>query len=234
MKLLLRILYIVSFVSLRCVSNAQNNDTVNIEFKVLFNNQLLQLDSTFFLSNQNNDSIVFANFKFYISNIKLINNNRLVYQENNSHHLVNYKQIETAKLSLPIIHPIDYDAVEFDLGIDSLTNSRGIGSNDLDPLRGMYWSWHSGYINLKLEGRSSLCKTRNNAFEFHLGGFLNGFCSLQTIRLNVNNKKNIIIDIAVDKFIDNVNLNNVNHIMTPSKEAVFLSKIAATIFSINQ
>ena len=77
MKLLLRILYIVSFVSLRCISNAQNNDTVNIEFKVLFNNQLLQLDSTFFLSNQNNDSIVFANFKFYISNIKLINNNKL-------------------------------------------------------------------------------------------------------------------------------------------------------------
>lgn len=216
------------------VAQVNDIDTTVIEFNALFNNKQLHLDSTIYLNNQNTDSIIFSNFKFYISNIKLLKDNKIVYQETNSYHLINFRHTETTTIKLPLNKSINYDALIFDLGIDSLNNSKGVGSKDLDPLKGMYWAWHSGYINFKLEGQSNFCKTRNNTFEFHLGGFLNEHYALQHIKLTAHKKNNIAVDVALDKFITAVDIKDTNHIMTPGKEAVDLSKIAATMFSINK
>jgi len=48
--------------------------------------------------------------------------------------------------------------------VDSLANVSGAMSNDLDATKGMYWSWQSGFINLKIEGKSASCKTRKINF----------------------------------------------------------------------
>lgn len=118
------------------------------------------------------------------------------------------------------------------MGIDSATNAKGVKGGDLDPTKGMYWAWHSGYINFKLEGNSNLCATRNNAFEFHLGGYKSPYNSLQKIRLSVVNKSNCKLVVDIAKFLQQINIATINQIMTPGKEAVGLSVNAANIFSI--
>lgn len=213
---------------------AAQNSNITIAFKASFTHKNLQLDSTIYLNAPKTDSISFSNFKFYITNIKLLKSNKIIYAEKNSYHLINYRLPETTEIILNTIKAVDFDAMQFDLGVDSITNNNGIGINDLDPLKGMYWAWHSGYINFKIEGRSNICKTRNNEFEFHLGGFLNGFYALQNIQLNTTPKKQINIDIAIDKFINTIDLSSINHIMMPSKQAIDLSKIASGIFSIKE
>ena len=55
---------------------------------------------------------------------------------------------------------------------------------DLDPTKGMYWAWQSGYINFKMEGSCSQCLATKNNFEFHLGGYQQPFYAMQTIELN--------------------------------------------------
>ncbi len=127
---------------------------------------------------------------------------------------------------------LSFDAIEFNLGIDSLTSSKGISTGVLDPTKGMYWAWHSGFINLKLEGKSNLSTTKKQFFQFNLGGFRNGFYNLQTIQLNT--KKSLQINVSVDifKFLSSIDLQKENHIMTPSKHAVELAKKAVTMFSI--
>jgi hypothetical protein len=62
-------------------------------------------------------------------------------------------------------------AMSFNIGVDSIKSISGVHGGDLDPSNGMYWSWNSGYINAKLEGRSSSCLTHRNTFEFHIGGY---------------------------------------------------------------
>lgn len=88
-------------------------------------------------------------------------------------------------MALSIPEGLGYDAFRFNPGIDSLENVSGAFGGDLDPTKGMYWAWHSGDINFKLEGHSAGCGSRDNAFQLRLGGYQAPHASLQTIHLAV-------------------------------------------------
>lgn len=130
--------------------------------------------------------------------------------------------------------PIDvvYDTIKFHLGIDSLTNVSGAVGGDLDPTKGMYWSWQSGYINFKLEGNSPLCNTRNHEFQFHLGGYSAPFASMQTVYLPLTAKQKANILFDVQKLLSAIDLSVQQSIMIPGGDAVALSRLVASSFSI--
>lgn len=170
-------------------------------------------------------------FRFYVSGISLWQGEKRVWGETKSYHLLDASQ--PASLTLPLLSPggIRYNAVHFTLGIDSATNAAGAGGGDLDAIKGMYWAWHSGYINLKLEGTSPKCTTRKNLFQFHLGGFQDGALCAQNIVLPVDaaaSEHRIVVD--VDALLSKMDLATRATMMTPGEEAVKLSRIAATMF----
>jgi hypothetical protein len=103
---------------------------------------------------------------------------------------------------------------------------------DLDPTKGMYWTWQSGYINFKLEGKSTICPTRNNAFEFHLGGYQPPFNCLKTALLKSTNQKNIVVVFDLNQFLSSIDLSKQNQIMSPNNQAVLLSEQAIKSFKI--
>jgi hypothetical protein len=126
---------------------------------------------------------------------------------------------------------IAFDAIQFNVGIDSVTNVAGAMGGDLDPTNGMYWTWQSGYINIKLEGRSNKCVTRNNAFTFHLGGYQFPFNALQNVILPIQQREQINVVVDLQKFFTSFDLTTQNQIMSPGKSAIFLSNQFSTIFS---
>lgn len=177
------------------------------------------------------DSIQITSFKFYISQLELINESKTVWKEKTSYHLIDAFDEKTLTLSIP--SNIHFTKLKFQLGIDSIINVSGAMGGDLDPTKGMYWTWQSGYINLKLEGNSNLCKTRHNEFQFHLGGYQHPFNCLQTIYVSVKSKNNLILNIDLEKLLKNTQLSQHNHIMSPSKEAVNLSEKVIESFSVS-
>lgn len=211
------------------ISQAKNNFC--IELLPEFNGQVLQLNS-YYKINNGADSIAISNFKFYISNIALYKNKQKVFTEKNSYHLVDVTNKKGLNFNLAISKKADFNYIQFNLGIDSATNATGVRGGDLDPTKGMYWAWHSGYINFKLEGNSNLCATRNHAFEFHLGGYKAPYSSLQTIRLAIKDKAKCKLVVDIVKFLQQINIAGINQIMTPGKDAVSLSEKAAAVFSI--
>ena len=216
---------------LMSLSDAYNQtNNIYINFQANFYKKNLEKDAVYFINN--NDSLKITQLKFYISNINLKRKSTNVYTKKNSYHLVDVFEKKTTSIILQSKNKIEFDEIEFSLGIDSLTNSKGVQNKDLDPLKGMYWAWHSGYINLKLEGRSNLCATRNNMFQFHLGGFLNNFYNMQILSLKTKPTKNILINVELSNFFSGVDLKNLNHIMMPSTEAVELTKEATKMFFI--
>ena len=126
---------------------------------------------------------------------------------------------------------IVYSTVKMNIGVDSVTSTSGALGGDLDPAKGMFWTWQSGYINLKLEGRSNKCPTRKNRFQFHLGGYAQAENTLQAIQINAKPGKDIAIDIPLDQFLREIDLAQLNTIMSPGPEAVALSKKIALLFS---
>ena len=129
---------------------------------------------------------------------------------------------------------ISFDQLQFNLGIDSATNVSGALGSDLDPTKGMYWAWQSGYINFKLEGTSPLCTTRNNEFQFHLGGYQKPNYCLQTLSFPINDASKIHLNLDVQTILRQVDLRKTNHIMSPSAEAVLISKIVANAFTLSK
>jgi hypothetical protein len=204
-----------------------------MQFKPVFQQEQLRLNDTFYLLNNGKDTVQINKLKFYISAIELYNNNELVYTEKNSYHLIDASDTNSYFINLKGLSNKAFNNIKFNLGIDSGTNAKGAMGGALDPTKGMYWTWHSGYINFKLEGTSNLCHTRNNAFEFHLGGFSYPNNSLQTIKLDVTNNKGVMVTVDVAKFLTIVGLDKTNMIMTPGKTAIEFSKQAAGTFSIN-
>jgi hypothetical protein len=203
-----------------------------IVFKPTFHSEKLVLNEKYYpLSG--GDSILMETCKFYISSVELLYKKEVVYKEENSFHLVDAADSVSANLLLNVQPNIVFNAIRFNIGIDSTTNYGGALGGDLDPTKGMYWTWQNGYINFKLEGRSNLCATRNQEFVFHLGGYQYPHNTLQKVNLNIQKSSSVNIDIAIDKWLSTLNLKEQNHIMSPNDLAVKLSNQLRTIFTVS-
>jgi len=227
----MRFLTITLFAMLFSTASAvEKKIDITINFRALWNSALLEFNKK--LKIADTSTIEFENFKFYVSGVELYNNNTLILKEENSFHLIDFSEPASLCIHLNSEKKIKYNQVKFNIGIDSLTNVSGAMGGDLDPTKGMYWTWQSGYINLKLEGKSSLCKTRGNDFFYHLGGYAYPFNSLQTIKLQTKKTNTIDINFNINAFFETVDIRKINQIMSPNKDAVFISKQVAQLFSI--
>lgn len=223
----------IVFMCLVDVVFSQSKKTTVIIFNPVYGNSKLDLNGTYYKLT-NDDSLQIETLKFYISNIEFLNNGKVVWKEENSYHLIDASNDKTLRIPFNNIPVSTYNKISFDLGIDSLTNVSGALGGDLDPTKGMYWTWQNGYINFKQEGKSNLCRTRNNEFQFHLGGYQSPFSTLQTVSLEVKETDRINIELDLKKFIAVSYLSKQNQIMSPCSDAVYLSKRAANAFSIKK
>jgi hypothetical protein len=229
-NLFLRLIFIINV--LANVANAQET-CYKIPVTATYQSKNLVLNDTVYAIDQSH-YIKFETLKFYISHVKLMKSNSQVWIETNSFHLIDFEENDSNALCLNIPEELDFDAIQFNLGIDSLTNIAGVYGGDLDPTKGMYWTWQSGYINFKLQGTSDLCTNPKQEFQLHLGGYINPFNCLQQISLKLSNSAQMRINFNVEQFIKSTNLAEVNHIMSPSEAAILHAQKAAQCFSIKQ
>ncbi len=225
----MRLITILVFIALYSSALAQSAGE-RLLFHPTMNGQALELGRNYFATSLK-DSVQFDALKFYISDVQLFQDDKFVFSLQKTHHLIDIEKQEslTINLSTNKDSSLTFNQVRFSLGVDSLTNSSGAFGGDLDPTNGMYWTWQSGYINFKLEGVSKACPARKNAFQFHLGGFLGEHNAIQNIRLVISEKETKI-EFPIDKFLEQINIKEQYQIMSPSVEAVAISKLVADLF----
>jgi len=217
----MRFIIIFFLINLQILSG-QNMKQINVKVSPLTNGEIIY-------SKSNKDSVTITNLKFYLTKFSLIKSLKTVWQEDNSYHLIDISDPKSLSFIFNLSENIDFDEIHFLFGTDSLTNVSGVMGGDLDPTKGMYWAWNSGYINFKIEGNNNLIP-----FEFHLGGYAPPFQTAQKITLKTNNKNNLNIKLNIVKFLEQLNLTEQTNIMSPGKEAKRLSKILSTLFYINE
>lgn len=223
-----KISWIAIWLFLCLPSFGQSKDSLSLNFKVNFDQFPLELNKEYITSNK--DTVAIFTFKCYVSNIEIQYADKSVFKEKNRHHLLDLENPNS--LLIPITKANDkvISKVIFNIGIDSITNTSGALGRDLDPIKGMYWAWQSGYVNMKIEGKSQSCKTRKNQFQFHLGGYLQPYYAMRrkVIVVNGNGDVNIGIDVAV--FLAEMNLAQTNSVMIPGKVAMELADISTKMF----
>jgi hypothetical protein len=142
---------------------------LKIYFHNYIDNNELKLDSATY-KNQFGQAFTVSKFKYYVGNIRLSRKDGYVYTSN-EYFLVNEDEPESYQFILPGAPDGDYNSISFNIGVDSAHNCSGAQSGALDPMNGMFWTWNTGYIFLKLEGYSSFSKSPGHIFEYHIGGF---------------------------------------------------------------
>lgn len=209
---------------------SQSKDSVTVNFKLLFDYKPLQMNQSYVTVNK--DTVTISTFKCYISDVAIQYTDQTVYHEKNSYHLLDSEIPNSMQIRFPKAKEKIISKVIFNIGIDSITNTSGALSGDLDPTKGMYWAWQSGYINLKIEGQSPSCKTRKQQFQFHLGGYLPPYNALRRKVIAVSNTNDNTINIGMDLaiFLAEVNLAITPTVMTPGKTAMELADMSTKMF----
>lgn len=160
---------------------------VHIRFINTVNHQPLVLQDSVY-TNPFGENYTVSRFKYYISNIEL-NGPKVHFAEKNSYHLLDAQDSSTLQIRLKPGRQ-SYTSISFLIGVDSARNVSGIQGGDLDPAKDMFWTWKSGYIMAKLEGRSPLSTAPNQRIEYHIGGYGGEHNSIRKIMLLFPEKDN--------------------------------------------
>jgi hypothetical protein len=161
--------------------------TVLIEFENKVGSLGLKMDGTVY-KNQNGDDFTVTKFNYYISNIKLNGNDgNTAFTESESYHLLEQSNAASLDFSLAKVPAGTYKSITFTIGVDSLRNVSGAQTGALDPANGMFWSWSSGYIMLKMEGTSPQSPQAGNILRIHVGGFSGVNNAVKTVTINFPN-----------------------------------------------
>ncbi len=93
------------------------------------------------------DSLIISEVRMWISNVKLYNDDSLVWTDTESFYLV--EKTSTKEREMIKFYDVpagDYDEIEFSVGVDSAHNySLDQKEGELDENVGMSWNWNTGY-----------------------------------------------------------------------------------------
>ncbi|HEU4718514.1 MAG TPA: MbnP family protein [Bacteroidia bacterium] len=127
--------------------------------------------ATYNYVNANGDSFNVTTYKYYISNVSFTDANNNTWSEPESYHLVNAADPNSLNVSISGIPAGNYTSIHFMIGVDSTRNVSGAQTGALDPANDMFWTWNTGYIMAKFEGKSPSSTAAAHSLTFHIGGY---------------------------------------------------------------
>lgn len=220
-KLISRLVFIFSIFGIPCFGQE-----VNIRVDPIVNGRKIQAGQGFDFEN---DSVTINQLRFYLSEITFMKNNDTIWTEPEGYRLMSLADSTTMSFSPYLPLDIVFDAIRFRLGVDSTSSSTGAHTGPLDPANGMYWAWHTGYVNLKLEGNCSSCPKPKKAFELHIGGFQSPFDAEREITLSASARDlDICFDIGL--LLKHSFSNQQYQIMSPGEKAIRMADVASKAF----
>ncbi|MCU0430994.1 MAG: hypothetical protein MUF42_13600 [Cytophagaceae bacterium] len=194
-----------------------------------FGKQALTLETQAYRSTQG-DTVFIDVFRFYISNLQILYRDGKTFSIPNSYYLIDASDTASCHLQLSSLPLGAIAGLSFHIGVDSAKSVSGAHAGDLDLSKGMYWSWNSGYINAKLEGRSPSCLSHKQQFEFHVGGYAHPNNSLRKaiVMLPVNTSaeatsRTLQLQADVSVWFAKRSLREQAGIMIPGKAAMALA-----------
>lgn len=195
MKKLFSVVAIFSFLqfSISCSKDeaTPGPGTLTLHFDNVVGDANLQLNTpTTPYTNSKGEAFSLTWLTYYVSNIKLKRSDGTVYADpvksdgSAGYYLIDEADVESQDVVLKNVPAGDYTEATFTIGVDASQVNQGAQTGPLDPAKGLFWSWNSGYIFMALEGVSPVSIEKDNVFQYHVGGY-------KTDNANVNLVNNI-------------------------------------------
>jgi len=181
-------------------------------------------------------------FKYYITQLELQDSTDMSTQFfPDNYFLIDADDTGTQRITIPLSIK-HLTSVSFVIGVDSSANVSGKQEGTLDPGYGMFWTWNTGYIYMKLLATSPAAKVPANTFTFDIGGFKPGESASRKIGFYIRHKlsqdvHNIVFGVDVNKLFNGAHdIKIAEHPLChePGALAMQLADNYATMFSVQQ
>ena len=175
-----------------------------IQFRAYVHGVPLQLNKKYL--NPFGESFEISRFRFYTGKIAPVYSAEgFKAKISSQYHLIDFSDLSSTRIELPVKAGL-YEGIRFQMGIDSIDQNRGAQTGVLDPAKGMFWTWNSGYVNFKIEGYSPLSRQPAHVFEYHIGGYRYANNTVWQIKLystndesfRVSEENKIILEVGID------------------------------------
>ncbi|MCU0404310.1 MAG: hypothetical protein MUE99_07150 [Chitinophagaceae bacterium] len=155
------------------------------------------------------EPVTISNFQYYLSRIELINAGGNIVRLPVEYYLISERNEASKSVNLRVPAGT-YRGIRMLLGVDSTRNVSGVQEGALDPANGMFWSWNTGYIFAKLEGKSPVSTAPLQNVTYHIGGFKAAESALQTIEMpfptltpfSASDTAYVEVSVNLDKWFD--------------------------------
>ncbi|MBO2009059.1 MbnP family protein [Hymenobacter negativus] len=182
------------------------------------------------------NKLAISRLRFYLTTVVLRYADGRTYAEPASHHLIDTDPEAMASLTvaLPGAPAGKLRYLTFSVGVDSAANVAGALGGDLDPARGMYWAWHSGYVNAKLEGSAPQLATPHHEFAYHIGGFRAPFNTRRTMTLavpaSIATGGRLVLRADVARWLDALPIAQLADVQIPNAAAMTVADACSRMF----
>jgi hypothetical protein len=212
-----------------------NKAILIIRFRAFVHGEPLVLNKKY--RNPFGETFEISRFRFYAGKITPVHaDSNLKTKLPPLYHLIDLSDSSSTEIKL-IVGAGVYSGIQFQLGVDSADQNRGAQSGVLDPARGMYWTWNSGYLSFKIEGFSPVSKQPAHVIAYHIGGYRYPYNTVWQIRLDTTNDEpfritgdmqtGIEVAIELDNFFESRNplhINEISSCTTPGDQAQKISE----------
>ena len=183
------------------ISFTTKKDPSTFDLKIKFVHSDLVLDKGSY-ANTFAQSFSISKLQYYISNLQLLGDST-EYLNRNGYYLIDASNDSTCTIILKNVPEKKYNSLLFIIGIDSLKSTEeSVQEGSLDPMNGMFWTWNTGYIFFKLEGKFS-----NKDLTYHIGGYKKPANCIRRVKLDIlSQSKEIIIQVEARKFLQDIDL----------------------------
>ena len=157
-----------------CGPRTADSQPLRIEISHVVGDQPLQLGQDY--TTAAGDHWSADKLRYYLSNFRLrrsdggwfVNPQRE--DRSDGYFLVDEADGSSKQLSIGPVTSGQYGGIEFLIGVDPQRNTAGAQTGTLDPTRGMFWTWNTGYMYLLFEGHSPQSADEAHALSYHVGG----------------------------------------------------------------
>ena len=199
-SLIIFILFLISGYSFAYQKEEKSpSKKLTIIFNHIIAKKKLVLDE--FTINPLGEKMSVHNFKYYVSNFSVTNDNGEISKLPIQYFLID-ESVASSKRIVFTIPDMPISKINYFIGVDSIQNVSGIQTGPLDPLNGMFWTWNTGYIMAKLEGVSPMSTSVGNRFTYHIGGYREGMKTAKNIELKLAPTPRSIHEIQINVNID--------------------------------
>ena len=143
---------------------------VEVQFNYIFGATMIDWEVGSTLKHpKTQDTLTFSEFKFYVSEIVLVQEDGTEWSPEENAFLVCAACPDASRIKLEDVPAGQYVEIKYQLGLSPEVHTSGPGTGDLAEAKGMFLNSTDGYIMLLAEGASPQSPT--GSFTFHLSGF---------------------------------------------------------------